>query len=149
MKEMEVMEELAGKHLFLVDEKQFWTLMWLQEKKFGDKSEEKRIEDVPIVQDFLEIILENLPGLPPFRQEEHEEHLKLILELLKKDELYAKFSKCEFWIPKVKFLDHVINSLADYYQRFIKGFSKITKPLTKQTQKNVKFEWEEKEESAF
>nr|GFB41855.1 putative reverse transcriptase domain-containing protein [Tanacetum cinerariifolium] len=43
-------------------------------------------------------------------EKEHEEHLKAILELLKKDELYAKFSKCEFWIPKVQFLDHVINS---------------------------------------
>ncbi|GJT91744.1 putative reverse transcriptase domain-containing protein [Tanacetum coccineum] len=40
----------------------------------------------------------------------HEEHLKLILELLKKEELYAKFSKCEFWIPKVQFLGHVIDS---------------------------------------
>ncbi|GKF54308.1 hypothetical protein Tco_0161218, partial [Tanacetum coccineum] len=44
------------------------------------------------------------------RSEEHEEHLKKILELLKKEELYAKFSKCEFWIPKVQFLGHVIDS---------------------------------------
>nr|GFC04557.1 putative reverse transcriptase domain-containing protein [Tanacetum cinerariifolium] len=43
-------------------------------------------------------------------EKEHEEHLKVILELLKKEELYAKFSKCEFWIPKVQFLGHVINS---------------------------------------
>ncbi|GJX10798.1 putative reverse transcriptase domain-containing protein [Tanacetum coccineum] len=43
-------------------------------------------------------------------KEEHEEHLKLILELLRKEELYAKFSKCEFWIPKVQFLRHVIDS---------------------------------------
>ncbi|GJT45124.1 putative reverse transcriptase domain-containing protein [Tanacetum coccineum] len=43
-------------------------------------------------------------------QKEHEEHLKQILELLKKEELYAKFSKCEFWIPKVQFLGHVIDS---------------------------------------
>ncbi|GKA20533.1 putative reverse transcriptase domain-containing protein [Tanacetum coccineum] len=43
-------------------------------------------------------------------KQEHEEHLKLILELLKREELYAKFSKCEFWIPKVQFLGHVINS---------------------------------------
>nr|GFB59267.1 putative reverse transcriptase domain-containing protein [Tanacetum cinerariifolium] len=91
-------------------------------------------------------------------QEEHEEHLKAILELLKKEELYAKFSKCEFWIPKVQFLGHVIDSqgihvdpakiesvkywasskspteirqflgLAEYYRRFIEGFSKIAKP---------------------
>ncbi|GJU31651.1 putative reverse transcriptase domain-containing protein [Tanacetum coccineum] len=43
-------------------------------------------------------------------KQEHEEHLKLILEWLKKEELYANFSKCEFWIPKVQFLDHVIDS---------------------------------------
>ncbi|GJV37936.1 hypothetical protein Tco_0466218 [Tanacetum coccineum] len=43
-------------------------------------------------------------------KEEHAEHLKLILELLKKEQLYAKFSKCEFWIPKVQFLGHVIDS---------------------------------------
>ncbi|GKF75908.1 hypothetical protein Tco_0225352, partial [Tanacetum coccineum] len=43
-------------------------------------------------------------------KQEHAEHLKLILELLKKEQLYAKFSKCEFWIPKVQFLGHVIDS---------------------------------------
>ncbi|GKE10606.1 putative reverse transcriptase domain-containing protein [Tanacetum coccineum] len=42
-------------------------------------------------------------------KQEHKKHLKLILELLKKEELYAKFSKCEFWIPKVQFLGHVID----------------------------------------
>nr|GEV04604.1 putative reverse transcriptase domain-containing protein [Tanacetum cinerariifolium] len=99
-------------------------------------------------------------------KKEHEEHLKLILELLKKEELYAKFSKLEFWIPKVQFLRHVIDSkgihvdptkidsikdwespkspteidqflgLAGYYRRFIEGFSKIAKSMTKLTQKN-------------
>ncbi|GJV38410.1 putative reverse transcriptase domain-containing protein [Tanacetum coccineum] len=81
----------------------------------------------------------------------HKEHLKLILELLKKEELYAKFSKCEFWIPKVQFLGHVIDSkgLAGYYRRFIEGFSKIAKPMTKLTQKKVKFVWGDKQEAAF
>ncbi|GJT16098.1 putative reverse transcriptase domain-containing protein, partial [Tanacetum coccineum] len=109
----------------------------------------------------------------------HEEHLKLILELLKKEQLYAKFSKCEFWIPKVQFLGHVIDSqgihvdpakiesvkdwaspksameihqflgLAGYYRRFIEGFSKIAKPMTKLTQKKVKFDWGDKAETAF
>nr|GEV27056.1 hypothetical protein [Tanacetum cinerariifolium] len=65
----------------------------------------------------------------PANKEEHEEHLKLILELLKKEELYVKFSKYEFWIPKVQFLVHVIDS---------KGIHK-----------NVKFDWGEKEEAAF
>ncbi|GJS31468.1 putative reverse transcriptase domain-containing protein [Tanacetum coccineum] len=110
---------------------------------------------------------------------EHEGHLKQILELLKKEELYAKFSKCDFWLSKVQFLGHVIDregihvdpakiesirdwaspktpteirqflGLAGYYRRFIEGFSKIAKPMTKLTQKSVKFDWGEKEEAAF
>ncbi|GJV83224.1 putative reverse transcriptase domain-containing protein [Tanacetum coccineum] len=112
-------------------------------------------------------------------KEEQEGNLKLILELLKKEELYVKFSKCELWIPKVQFLGHVIDSkgihvdpakiesikdwaspkipteirqflgLAGYYKRFIEGFSKIAKSMTKLTQKNVKFDWGEKEETKF
>ncbi|GJR18879.1 putative reverse transcriptase domain-containing protein [Tanacetum coccineum] len=79
-------------------------------------------------------------------KKEHEEHLKAILELLKKEELYAKFSKCEFWIPKVQFLGHVILEirqflgLAGYYRRFIERFSKIVKSMIKLTQKGVKFD---------
>ncbi|GJX14076.1 putative reverse transcriptase domain-containing protein, partial [Tanacetum coccineum] len=112
-------------------------------------------------------------------KKEHEEHLKAILELLKKEKLYAKFSKCEFWIPKVHFLSHVIDSrgihvdpakiesikdwashktptkirqflgLVSYYRRFIEGFSKIAKLMMKLTQKGIKFDWGEKEENAF
>ncbi|GJZ78132.1 putative reverse transcriptase domain-containing protein, partial [Tanacetum coccineum] len=74
----------------------------------------------------------------------HEEYLKAILELLKKEQLYAKFSKCEFWIPKVQFL-----GFAGYYRRFIEGFSKIAKSMTKLTQKGIKFDWGEKEENTF
>nr|GEW21719.1 putative reverse transcriptase domain-containing protein [Tanacetum cinerariifolium] len=81
--------------------------------------------------------------------QEHEEHLKLILELLKREKLYAKFSKCEFWIPKVQFLDHVIDSLVGYYQRFIEGSLKVAKPMTKLTQKKVMFDWGDKQEVAF
>ncbi|GJX09390.1 putative reverse transcriptase domain-containing protein [Tanacetum coccineum] len=66
-------------------------------------------------------------------EKEHEEHLKAILELLKKEKLYAKFSKC----------------LAGYYRRFIEGFSKIAKPMIKLTHKGIKFDWGEKEENAF
>ncbi|GJU49463.1 putative reverse transcriptase domain-containing protein [Tanacetum coccineum] len=66
------------------------------------------------------------------RTKEHEEHLKAILELLKKEQLYAKFSKCEFWI-----------------RRFIEGFLKIAKSMMKLTQKGIKFDWGEKEENAF
>ncbi|GJW13399.1 putative reverse transcriptase domain-containing protein [Tanacetum coccineum] len=100
-------------------------------------------------------------------REEHEEHLRLVLELLKKERLYAKFSKCEFWLREVQFLGHVINGdgiyvdpskieavkkwkaprtpsevhsflrLAGYYRRFIEDFSKIAKPLIVLTQKNL------------
>nr|GFA71467.1 putative reverse transcriptase domain-containing protein [Tanacetum cinerariifolium] len=112
-------------------------------------------------------------------RKEHEGHLKLILKLLKEEELYAKFSKCEFWLSKVQYLGHVIDSegihvdpmkieaikdwespktpteirqflgLAGYYRRFIEGFSKIARPMTKLTQKSVKFDWGEKAEAAF
>ncbi|GJY61585.1 putative reverse transcriptase domain-containing protein [Tanacetum coccineum] len=191
-----------GWHVFLAQ---------ITEKKTGDKSEEKRLEDVPIVWDFLKVFPEDFPRLhqpknlnsnrlklydkgfirpssspwgapvlfvkkkdeslrmcidyrelnkltvknsyPLLRidylfdqlqgssvyskidlsKEEHEEDLKKILELLKKDELYAKFLKC----------------LARYYWRFIESFSKISKPMTKLNQKSVKYKWGEKEDAAF
>nr|GFB24919.1 putative reverse transcriptase domain-containing protein [Tanacetum cinerariifolium] len=84
---------------------------------------------------------------------EHEEHLRQILKLLKKEELYAKFSKYEFWIPKAspksptktrQFL-----GLVGYYRRFIEGFSKVAKPMTKLVQKKVEFEWGDKQKAAF
>ncbi|GJV17066.1 putative reverse transcriptase domain-containing protein [Tanacetum coccineum] len=85
--------------------------------------------------------------------EEHVEHIKLILELLKKEELYAKFSKCEFWLskasPKTPTEIRQFLGLAGYYRRFIEGFLKIAKPMTKLTQKNVRFDWGEKAEAAF
>ncbi|GJT81628.1 putative reverse transcriptase domain-containing protein [Tanacetum coccineum] len=109
----------------------------------------------------------------------HANHLRIILELLKKEKLYAKFSKCDFWIRIVQFLGHLINSqglhvdptkieavkkwtspttpteirqflgLAGYYRRFIKDFSKIAKSLTELTQKNKKYIWGEDQEKAF
>ncbi|GKD45031.1 putative reverse transcriptase domain-containing protein [Tanacetum coccineum] len=112
-------------------------------------------------------------------QEEHVEHLRLVLELLKKEKLYAKFSKCEFWLREVQFLGHVINGngihvdpskieavknwkaprtptevrsflgLAGYYRRFIENFSKIAKSLTILTQKSKTFDWGEEQELAF
>ncbi|GJT61138.1 putative reverse transcriptase domain-containing protein [Tanacetum coccineum] len=77
-------------------------------------------------------------------REEHEEHLRLVLELLKKEKLYAKFSKCEFWLREVQFLGHVINGLAGYYRRFIEYFSKIA-----MTQKSKTFDWGEEQELTF
>ncbi|GJZ28275.1 putative reverse transcriptase domain-containing protein [Tanacetum coccineum] len=112
-------------------------------------------------------------------QEEHVEHLRLVLELLKKEKLYAKFSKCELWLREVQFLGHVINGngiyvdpskieavknwkaprtptkirsflgLAGYYRRFIENFSKIAKSLTILTQKSKTFDWGEEHELAF
>ncbi|GKC90461.1 putative nucleotidyltransferase, ribonuclease H, partial [Tanacetum coccineum] len=112
-------------------------------------------------------------------QEEHVEHLRLVLELLKKEKLYAKFSKCEFWLREVQFLRHVINGngihvdpskievvknwkaprtltevcsflgLAGYYRRFIENFSKIAKSLTILTQKSKTFNWGEEQELTF
>ncbi|GKC34010.1 putative reverse transcriptase domain-containing protein [Tanacetum coccineum] len=112
-------------------------------------------------------------------EEEHGKHLKIVLELLKKERLYDKFSKCNFWLDSVQFLGHVIDSsgvhvdpskieaikswatpttpmevwqflgLVGYYRRFIEGFSLISKPLSKLTQKNKKYEWGKEEEEAF
>ncbi|GJW21678.1 putative reverse transcriptase domain-containing protein [Tanacetum coccineum] len=112
-------------------------------------------------------------------EEEHEVHLKTILDLLKKEKLYAKFSKCEFWLKEVQFLGHVVNrdgihvdpskvesvknwktpessteirsflGLAGYYRRFIENFSKIAKPLTLLTQKNKPYVWGDKQDEAF
>ncbi|GKE16171.1 putative reverse transcriptase domain-containing protein [Tanacetum coccineum] len=112
-------------------------------------------------------------------KEEHKVYLKLVLELLRKEKLYSKFSKCEFWLQEVHFLGHMVNQsgthvdpskieavrnwkapstpsevrsflgLAGYYRRFIANFSKIAKPLTSLTQKNQKYKWGEKEEKTF
>nr|GFB79810.1 hypothetical protein [Tanacetum cinerariifolium] len=84
--------------------------------------------------DILKMAFRTRYGQYEFQEDEkkHEEHLKAILELLKEEELYANFP-----------------SLAGCYQRFIEGFSKIAKPMTKLTQKKVKFEWGDKQEAAF
>ncbi|GJT28019.1 putative reverse transcriptase domain-containing protein [Tanacetum coccineum] len=131
----------------------------------------------PFLDKFVIIFIDDI--LIYSNKKEHEEHLKAVLELIKKQKLYAKFSKCEFWIPKVQFLGHVIDSqgihidpakiesikdwespktpteirqflgLVGYYRRFIEGFSKIAKSMTKLTQKGVKFDWGDKQEAAF
>nr|GEV06186.1 hypothetical protein [Tanacetum cinerariifolium] len=112
-------------------------------------------------------------------KEEHVNHVRIILELLREEKLYAKFSKCDFWISIVQLLGHLIDSqglhvdpakieavknwaspttpteirqflgLIGYYQRFIKDFSKIAKSLTELTQKNKKYIRGEDQEIAF
>ncbi|GJV10141.1 putative reverse transcriptase domain-containing protein [Tanacetum coccineum] len=89
-------------------------------------------------------------------KKEHEEHLKEILELLKKAEFQgihvdpAKIESIKDWAsPKTPTKIRQFLGLAGYYRRFIEGFSKITKPMTKLTQKKVKFVWGNKQEAAF
>ena len=112
-------------------------------------------------------------------KEEHAEHLRIVLEILRKEQLYAKWSKCEFWLTQVQFLGHVISKegitvdpakieavlnwerlktptevrsflgLAGYYRRFVQNFAKIAIPLTSLTRKIEKFEWTDKCEESF
>src|SRR5438128_9628509 len=111
--------------------------------------------------------------------EEHAKHLKLVLERLREHQLYAKFSKCQFWLKEVSFLSHILSAkgvavdrskvqevlewksptsvteiqsflgLAGYYRRFIPDFSKIAKPMMKLLQKEAKFNWTSDYEAAF
>ena len=112
-------------------------------------------------------------------EEEHEEHLRLVLETLREHKLYAKFSKCEFWLKEVGFLGHVLSEggvavdpakiqsvmewkaptnqtevrgflgLAGYYRKFVEGFSSIARPMTQLLKKDKKFEWTAKCEESF
>ncbi|GJV25502.1 putative reverse transcriptase domain-containing protein [Tanacetum coccineum] len=80
-------------------------------------------------------------------KEDHEIHLKLVLKLLKKERLYAKFSKCEFWLQEVYFLGHVVNHNGIHVDP--SKIEAIAKPLTSLTLKNKKFEWGAEQEEAF
>ncbi|KAI3786425.1 hypothetical protein L1987_40092 [Smallanthus sonchifolius] len=132
----------------------------------------------PYLDQFVIVFIDNIL-IYSKNKEEHEEHLRLILELLKREQLYAKFSKCEFWIREVQFLGHVVNEkgihvdpskieaiknwvapttptevrqflgLAGYYRRFIEGFSKISQPLTALTQKGKAYNWGDNQVLAF
>ena len=110
---------------------------------------------------------------------EHEYHLRIILQLLRDHQLYAKFSKCEFWLTEVRFLRHVVSAssvsvdpkkveavmswerpksvfeirsflgLVRYYRRFIEDFSRLAAPMTRLTRKEVRFDWDDRCEEAF
>ncbi|WVZ49811.1 hypothetical protein U9M48_001137 [Paspalum notatum var. saurae] len=112
-------------------------------------------------------------------REEHEQHLRIVLEKLRENQLYGKFSKCEFWLEKVAFLGHVLTAegvsvdpekveavsnwktprnvteirsflgLAGYYRRFMENFSKIAKPMTGLLKNNTPYEWDDKCEVSF
>jgi hypothetical protein len=112
-------------------------------------------------------------------EEEHDEHLRLVLQKLRENQLYTKLNKCEFWLKEVSFLGHIISEggiyvdpskvkdvlswktpqnvldirsfldLAGYYRRFIEGFSKISKPVTELLAKGNTFEWMLRRETSF
>ena len=111
--------------------------------------------------------------------QEHEEHLRNVLSILREKKLYAKFNRYELWLNEVAFLGHVISGkgisvdpkkievvvewevptnvtevrsflgMAGYYRRFVEGFSRIAQPLTKLTKKNMKFVWGDDCEQSF
>ena len=112
-------------------------------------------------------------------EREHEGHLRIVLQLLRDHQLYAKFSKWEFWLTEVRFLGHVVSAsgvsmdpekveammswerpksvfeihnflgLAGYYRRFIEDFSRLATPMTRLTRKEVKFDWDDRCKEAF
>ena len=132
----------------------------------------------PYLDTFVVIFIDDILIYSP-SEEAHAEHLRIVLSILRKNKLYAKFSKCEFWLSEVRFLGHVVSAkgisvdpskiesvkgwarpttvteirsflgLAGYYRRFIKDFSRIARPMTQLTRKGVKFEWTQKCEESF
>ena len=111
--------------------------------------------------------------------QEHEHHLRIVLQTLRENKLYVKLSKCDFWLKEVSFLGHIVSvegirvdpmkieaimnwrpprnvtevrsflGLASYYRRFVQGFSVIASSLTRLLRKGVKFEWDDKWQSNF
>ncbi|GJU03462.1 putative reverse transcriptase domain-containing protein [Tanacetum coccineum] len=112
-------------------------------------------------------------------EEEHERHLRIVLEILRQKKLYAKFSKCEFWLQQVAFLGHIVSAdgiimdpskveaitkwprpttvtevrsflgLAGYYRCFVEGFSRLALPLTQLMRKGEKFVWTDERNESF
>jgi hypothetical protein len=112
-------------------------------------------------------------------EEEHTNHLREVLEVLSKEKLYEKFSKCAFWLSEVQFLGHVVNAdgimvdpakiksvkhwevskspsgirtflcLTCYYWRFIQDFYSIATPMIKLTKKDAKFDWDPAQDTSF
>jgi hypothetical protein len=112
-------------------------------------------------------------------EEAHKNHLRLVLQKLRDNQLYVKFSKCDFWLKEVAFVGHIITNggikvdpgkisemlnwkqptdvskirsflgLAGYHRRFIEGFSKIVKPVTSLLEKGKEFKWDEACQKCF
>jgi hypothetical protein len=133
---------------------------------------------MPELDKFVVVFIDNIL-IYSRSMEEHEEHLWIVLQRLRDHQLYAKFSKCEFWIKEVPFLGHVVSPegitvdpdkvrevlewkppammsevqsflrLVGYYRRFIPNFSKIVKPITELLKKGNKYHWSEACDEAF
>ncbi|XP_074288790.1 uncharacterized protein LOC141613946 [Silene latifolia] len=132
----------------------------------------------PYLDKFLVVFIDDILVYSKTK-EEHEDHLRIVLQTLREHQLYAKLSKCEFWLQKVAFLGHIISKegvamhttkieavsrwvapknvteirsflgLAGYYRLFVKDFSKIARPLTSLMKKESRFKWDESCETAF
>ncbi|XP_052734270.1 uncharacterized protein LOC128196752 [Vigna angularis] len=132
----------------------------------------------PFLDKFVVVFIDDILVYSKTR-EEHEDHLRAVLEVLRERRLYAKLSKCEFWMEEVLFLGHVISAgeisvdpakvqavlqwerpktvtevrsfvgLAGYYRRFIEDFSRIVAPLTQLTRKDQPFVWTDRCETNF
>ena len=124
------------------------------------------------------VFIDDIPVYSKDR-EDHDTHLQVVLETLRKEQLYAKMSKCEFWLREVSFLGHIVSEegirvdpskievvlewkpprnvtkvhsflgLVGYYKRFVKGISMTATPITRLLQKNVRFEWSKKFQASF
>nr|GEW21427.1 putative reverse transcriptase domain-containing protein [Tanacetum cinerariifolium] len=120
---------------------------WLSKRKFVIVCHEKVVR-IPLDGDeILQVHGEHTQGVVKTlmntkMKEEHEVHLKLVLESLRKEKLYAKYSKCEFWLEEVHFLGYAVNHNVFTWIR-------IVEPLTSLTKKNQKYEWSVEQEEAF
>ena len=132
----------------------------------------------PYVDQFVAVFIDDILVYSKDAQE-HEQHLKIVLQTLREKKLYAKLSKCGFWLKEVSFLGHIVSaegirvgptkievvvnwnppqnvtkvrsffSLAGYYRRFVRGFSVIASSLTKLLRKGINFEWIDKCQNSF
>ena len=132
----------------------------------------------PYVDQFVVVIIDGILVYSKDAQE-HEQHLRIVLETLREKKLYAKLNKCDFWLKEVSFLGHIVSAegirvdpakieavvnwkspqnvfegrsflgLAGYYRRFVRGFSVIASPLTKLLRKGIKFEWTAECQNSF
>ena len=132
----------------------------------------------PYLDRFVVVLIDDIMVYSKDAQE-HEQHLKIVLQILREKQLFAKLSKCDFWLKEVSFLGHIVSAkgirvdstkieaivswkpprnatevrgflgLAGYYRRLVKGFFVITSTLTKLLRKGVKFECDDKCQSSF